>query len=75
MYLSQAGTTLKTLPAIIPQKAASAVIVLLQILKKLTGPHDDAKTVPIKSISQKTLAGVYKLIARNKEATADAWIH
>ena len=52
--------TLPKNPLTIPQNAPSAVIDLLQILINPTGPQDDAKTVPINSISQKTLGGKIK---------------
>ena len=47
-----------------PQNAASAVMVLLQTLIKPTGPQDDANTVPMNIISQKTLGGNMKHSAR-----------
>ena len=43
-----------------PQNAASAVMDLLQMLINPTGPQDDANTVPMKSINQKTLGGKIK---------------
>ena len=53
--------TLNTKPFVIPQKAAEAVIRELHILINPTAPQDDAKTVPIKVISQNTFGGKYKL--------------
>ena len=55
---------MNTNPVTIPQNAPSAVIRLLQILMKPTGPQDEANTVPMKSMSQKIFGGKKKLATR-----------
>ena len=53
-------------PVPIPQKAAFAVIRLLQTLISATGPQLEAKTVPMNNIIQKTFGG--RAILRAKTA-------
>ncbi len=52
-----AGITFMKKPENIPQKAASFVMRLLQMLIRPTGPQLDAKTVPMNSMNQKMLGG------------------